>query len=184
MSEARLEALQRLLQAKPRTHAFVSTVTVALFKVTQEGLRGVAEVLVQNGAMFDSPELHYQGCWFYFEVLSEAVSRSVQGCCEDEARPLVDKANALLDLPIVNPPLLRFTLSPGPSQEDETGAESPHQRQTWIVDTVLASLESLCRAAVRRSLLPWPLEPKIQALPIPPLIQDLLMPLNRDGTRA
>ncbi|KAK7933778.1 hypothetical protein WMY93_004674 [Mugilogobius chulae] len=140
-------------------------------------------------------------CCCYFSVLREALCRSVQHCSEAEVHALLDKANALLDLPIVDPAPLRFTV--GKSLEREPGGSAvmlfiftyvsrrlfllftqgavrEDQGAVWAVDAAPAPLQSLCCSYIRRRLLPWPLEPKIQTLPLPQLVKEMLMPLPLD----
>ncbi|KAK7889435.1 hypothetical protein WMY93_024995 [Mugilogobius chulae] len=129
-------------------------------------------------------------CCCYFSVLREALCRSVQHCSEAEVHALLDKANALLDLPIVDPAPLRFTVGKSlerepedmrinkviqPSKSCERGPGA-----VWAVDAAPAPLQSLCCSYIRRRLLPWPLEPKIQTLPLPQLVKEMLMPLPLD----
>uniref|UniRef100_A0A8C6TQK6 Uncharacterized protein n=1 Tax=Neogobius melanostomus TaxID=47308 RepID=A0A8C6TQK6_9GOBI len=80
----------------------------------------------------DTLEPDHDECWSRLDVLREALTDALRGRSEAEARALVDKANVLLDLPIVHPSPLRFTLRP---VRRPTGAGSGHRGAEWAVDT-------------------------------------------------
>lgn len=138
-----------------------------------------------NALLLDSgvPFVPDHPCWSRYEVLFDSLCISLYQCSEAEAQDFVNKAQALVDLAKVNFPSRRLTssLEPPDSLVDSNPRARTlrdfHQRVA-AGDNSPAPLQSLCRGVIRRRLMPWPLEQKVQELPLPALLKDFLLPLK------
>lgn len=115
----------------------------------------LAGLLLEHGVPFCPGHT----CWSRCDVLMEAIT--INNDIKARLNDVLKKANFVMDLATVHPPVFRFTF------EGE------------VLSAVPAPLQSLCMATVRNLLLPWPLDDKVQALPISQILKDILLPLKK-----
>ncbi|XP_064210420.1 ankyrin repeat and SOCS box protein 6 isoform X1 [Anguilla rostrata] len=149
----------------------------------------LAVLLLQSEAAFRCP-CPGAPCWtgqgLIFSRL-EAVLRENPGSAEEvapaaaaAAGEVFAQAEFLLDLAQVTSPTLPLTCGlglPVASELDRHGrAVLEFRRRVWSRECGPPPLRSLCRAFIRRSLQPWPLDGKVKALPLPHRLKEFLLP--------
>lgn len=141
----------------------------------------LAALLIQSGARLVC-SCHGDSCWsgcgLLFQRLQTALQQSAD---QSHASELLEQAEALLDLARVDFPALQLP----PRLELPQTTQDPHPYAQALVDlhkrvvTREASpptLRCLCRAFIRSSLQPWPLDDRVKALPLPDRLKDFLLP--------
>ncbi|XP_077457914.1 ankyrin repeat and SOCS box protein 6 [Stigmatopora argus] len=139
----------------------------------------LAVLIIQSGAALDL--LHGDSCWpastIIFQRLQSALRRRPD---PDYAPELLRQAEFLLDLARVNYPAERSGLEPPTFAQEPPHpyAQELQELYSRVVehDTSPPALRCLCRAFIRRQLQPWPLEEKIDALPLPNRLKGFLLP--------
>lgn len=140
----------------------------------------LAVLLLQSGASF---RCSCQGapCWtgqgLVFGRLAAALRENPEPAAASEA---FARAESLLELAQVTSPSLPLTcrmdlpavLEQGPHAQ----ALLDFRRRVWDWESGPPPLRSLCRAFIRRSLQPWPLDSKVKALPLPDRLKEYLLP--------
>ncbi|XP_059514263.1 ankyrin repeat and SOCS box protein 6 isoform X2 [Myotis daubentonii] len=123
--------------------------------------------LLESGAAYNC-SLHGASCWSGFHVVFDRLC-SHPGCAEDESHgDLLRKAETVLDLMVTNSPKLQlpenFDIHPVGSLAEKIRALHSSLRQ---LESYPPPLKHLCRVHIRRYLQPWPVDAKVQALPLP-----------------
>ncbi|XP_056143879.1 ankyrin repeat and SOCS box protein 6 isoform X2 [Lampris incognitus] len=124
----------------------------------------LAVLLLQSGAAFVC-SYHGASCWSGYRLLFHRLRTALQQCTDgSHALELVEQAELLVDLAKVN-----FTTLPLPSRlELPHPGEEPHAQMLLDLHSRVVEQEAgppalrfLCRAFIRSTLQPWPLEDKV-----------------------
>lgn len=123
--------------------------------------------LLESGAAYNC-SLHGASCWSGFHVVFDRLC-SHPGCAEDESHvDLLRKAETVLDLMVTNSRKLQlpenFDIHPVGSLAEKIRALHSSLRQ---LESYPPPLKHLCRVYIRLYLQPWPVDAKVQALPLP-----------------
>ncbi|KAG5281362.1 hypothetical protein AALO_G00071280 [Alosa alosa] len=147
----------------------------------------LALLLLQRGVALQCP-LHGATCWSGRQLLLgrlEAALRESTGAAGTadllaQAEALLELAQACCPLPApLEPPHTHTTTPPG---RPETHPQAPHaavlELRAWLreQESRPPPLRLLCRRLLRHCLLPGPLGPKVQQLPLPDRLKDFLLP--------
>ncbi|XP_053276691.1 ankyrin repeat and SOCS box protein 6 [Pleuronectes platessa] len=139
----------------------------------------LAVLLMQRGAALKCT-YHGDSCWSGESLLFGRLQEALQQCSDQShASELVEQAEVLLDLARVNVPMLPFSSElPAPGQDPHPYAPAlvDLQRRVAEHDTSPPALRCLCRAFIRTHLQPWPLEDRVNALPLPDRMKDFILP--------
>ncbi|XP_051923991.1 ankyrin repeat and SOCS box protein 6 [Hippocampus zosterae] len=140
----------------------------------------LAVLIIQSGASLFSADS--DSCWQAPTIIFQRLQLALRHCSDPNyASELLEQAELLLDLARVNYP----RLSPHPILEVLTFGQDPHPcapalqdlySQVVMQDMCPAALKCICRAFIRSHLQPWPLEERINALPLPGRLKGFLLP--------
>lgn len=141
----------------------------------------LAVLLIQSRARWVC-SYHGDSCWSGYSLLFQRLQTALQQSADQSHAPeLLEQAEALLDLARVDFPTLQLPPGPGLPQT----SQDPHPYAKALGDLherVVAyeasppALRCLCRAFIRSSLQPWPLDDRVKALPLPDRLKDFLLP--------
>ncbi|XP_061117339.1 ankyrin repeat and SOCS box protein 6 [Conger conger] len=139
----------------------------------------LAVLLLQSGASFRC-SCRGAPCWTGPGLVFGRLAAALQENPDPEvAGETFARAELLLDLAQVTTPTLPVTCRLDPpvvSEQDRHGqAVLDFRHRVWD-RTGPPALRCLCRASIRQSLQPWPLESKVQALPLPDRLKEYLVP--------
>lgn len=123
--------------------------------------------LLESGAAYNC-SVHGPGCWSGFHTIFERLC-SHPDCPEDNSHTdLLRKAETVLDLMVTNSRKLQlpenFDVHPEGSLAGKIQALHGSLRQ---LESYPPPLKHLCRVHIRLHLQPWPVDAKVQALPLP-----------------
>nr|XP_057926764.1 ankyrin repeat and SOCS box protein 6 [Doryrhamphus excisus] len=141
----------------------------------------LAVLIIQSGASLVCA-YHSDSCWSASSIIFQRL-HSALGQCSDpnHASELLEQAEVLLDLMRVNKP----TLSRHYRLKHTVLGQDPHPyvqdveqlyNRVVKVDACPPALKCLCRAFLRNHSQPWPLEKRINDLPLPDRLKDFLLP--------
>ncbi|KAG9354602.1 hypothetical protein JZ751_001315 [Albula glossodonta] len=139
----------------------------------------LAVLLLQSGAAF---LCSCQGapCWTGPGLISCRLRAALRETRDPvEVREVLAKAEFLLELAQVSYPALSMAsrLDLSVSEEDPHGqAVLDFHRRVKEQEARPPHLRCLCRAFIRQSLQPWPLDSKVKALPLPDRMKEYLLP--------
>lgn len=141
----------------------------------------LAVLLIQSRACLVC-SCHGDSCWSGYGLLFQRLQTALQQCSDQShASELLEQAEVLLDLAKVDFPTLHLP----PRLELPVPGQDPHPYAQALVDLhnrVVArevsppALRCLSRAFIRSHLQPWPLEDRVNALPLPDRLKDFLLP--------
>ncbi|XP_077379089.1 ankyrin repeat and SOCS box protein 6 isoform X1 [Festucalex cinctus] len=140
----------------------------------------LAVLVIQSGASLFCA--HSDSCWQASTIILQRLQTALrQRSDPNEASELLEQAELLLDLARVNYPTVRLYSRLGPlplGQDLHPYAQALQDLYGRVVmrDTSPAALKCLCRAFIRGHLKPWPLEERIDALPLPNRLKGFLLP--------
>ncbi|XP_037115291.1 ankyrin repeat and SOCS box protein 6 [Syngnathus acus] len=140
----------------------------------------LAVLIVQSGASLFCA--HSDSCWNASTIIFQRLQTALRQCSDPNyASELLEQAEILLDLVKVNYPTVSLHSRLGPltlGQGPHPYAQELQNLHSRVVmhDTSPAALKCLCRALIRGHLQPWPLEEKINALPLPDRLKGFLLP--------
>ncbi|XP_020488583.1 ankyrin repeat and SOCS box protein 6 [Labrus bergylta] len=143
----------------------------------------LAVLLIQSGASLVC-SYHGDSCWSGYSLLLQRLHTSLQQCSDQsQASELLEQAEVLLDLAMVDVPLLQLSPQlelPAPGQDPHPYAQALVDLHNRAVqrDANPPALRCLCRAFIRSHLQPWPLEDRVKLLPLPDRMKDFLLPEN------
>ncbi|KAJ8379616.1 hypothetical protein SKAU_G00003940 [Synaphobranchus kaupii] len=140
----------------------------------------LAALLLQSGAAFRC-SCRGAPCWtgqgLIFGRLAAALRENPDPEAAGEA---FAGAEFLLELAQATSPTLPLTSGldlPAVTEQDRHGrALLDFRRRVWDRESGPPPLHSLCRAFIRQSLQPWPLDSKVKALPLPDRMKEYLLP--------
>uniref|UniRef100_A0A3Q2Y2J8 Ankyrin repeat and SOCS box containing 6 n=1 Tax=Hippocampus comes TaxID=109280 RepID=A0A3Q2Y2J8_HIPCM len=140
----------------------------------------LAVLIIQSGASLFSADS--DSCWQAPTIIFKRLQSALRHCSDPNyASELLEQAELLLDLARVNYP----RVSPHPILGALTFGQDPHPcapalqdlySQVVMQDMCPAALKCICRAFIRSHLQPWPLEERINALPLPDRLKGFLLP--------
>ncbi|XP_006640653.2 ankyrin repeat and SOCS box protein 6 [Lepisosteus oculatus] len=145
----------------------------------------LAVLLLQSGAAFHCSR-HGATCWTGYCPTFNRLCEALRQSDRDAASTLLAKAEYLLELATASSPAP--ALPPGfdvcvssyvPRAEEVLGL----YRRLRERRAAPAALQQLCRARIRCLLQPWPLERKVQALPLPDRLKEYLLPERKYAPR-
>ncbi|XP_060613490.2 ankyrin repeat and SOCS box protein 6 [Anolis sagrei] len=139
--------------------------------------------LLESGAAAHC-SLHGPSCWSGFGVLFQQLAEAHldEGDEEGFSSDLFRKAQAVLELMVASAPAVRL---PESFDADFGGGRFRGERLRVLVSRLQQlqrsppPLKHLCRVSIRRRLRPWPLDIKIQVLPLPARLKRYLL-LDQD----
>ncbi|KAJ8285720.1 hypothetical protein GJAV_G00030150 [Gymnothorax javanicus] len=140
----------------------------------------LAVLLLQSGAAFRCSCLGAP-CWtgpgLIFSRLEAAL---LENPAPSAAAERFSMAEFLLDLAQVTSPTLPLTCRvdlPAVSEQDHPRrVVLDFMRRVWDRESYVPPLRSLCRAFIRQSLQPWPLDSRVKTLPLPDRLKEYLLP--------
>ncbi|KAM9858954.1 ankyrin repeat and SOCS box protein 6 [Aulostomus maculatus] len=141
----------------------------------------LAVLIIQSGATLFCT-YHGDSCWTVDSLIFQRLETTLQQCTDQsQASELLEQAEVLLDFARVNTP----TLNMPPKLNLPASGQDPHPYAQALLDLYNREVEcdasppplrDLCRAFIRSHLRPWPLEDRVQALPLPNKLKDFLLP--------
>ncbi|XP_062400159.1 ankyrin repeat and SOCS box protein 6-like [Sardina pilchardus] len=142
----------------------------------------LALLLLQKGVALQC-SLHGATCWSWRQLLLGRLEAALQeSASAEETTDLLPRAETLLELAEVCCPSHTHT-SASPLQSPHTRPQAPPHAAVLELRARLLEQETrppplrlLCRRLVRHILLPGPLGPKVQQLPLPDRLKDFLLP--------
>ncbi|XP_030634215.1 ankyrin repeat and SOCS box protein 6 isoform X2 [Chanos chanos] len=143
----------------------------------------LAALLLQRGASFFC-SCHGAACWTGHRLIFRRLAATLSGNLDaGETADLLAKAEALLELALLCcpvlpplPPCLELPVSDqGPGAQALLELHSRLREQ----ETRPLPLRCLCRGFIRRCLQPWPLQDKVNSLPLPDRLKEYLIPENK-----
>ncbi|KAJ7994160.1 hypothetical protein DPEC_G00263030 [Dallia pectoralis] len=137
----------------------------------------LAVLLLQSGASCHCSH-HGVKCWTGYGMVLQRLQAALLDCSDArQEAELLEQAEVLLDLAQVSNSSLAvpFDLHM-PNQPPYTQVlQELHQRMVEQ-ETSPRSLRGLCRAFIRAHLKPWPLDERVNALPLPDRLKEYLLP--------
>ncbi|XP_061672652.1 ankyrin repeat and SOCS box protein 6 [Syngnathoides biaculeatus] len=140
----------------------------------------LAVLVIQSGASLACA--HSDSCWRASGIIFQRLQTALRQCSDPgHASELLEQAEVLLDLARVNHPAVRLRSR----LEPLAFGQDPHPHAQDIKDLYSRAvkheasppaLRCLCRAFIRSHLQPWPLEVRIDALPLPDRLKGFLLP--------
>ncbi|XP_034025652.1 ankyrin repeat and SOCS box protein 6 [Thalassophryne amazonica] len=139
----------------------------------------LAVLLLQSRACFGSPS-HVHCCQAGYKILFHGLQKALQQCSDQSgATELLEQAEVLLDFVRVNVPTLHLPPQLDlPVQDSHPYAQSLLDLHRRVLEHKASppALRCLCRAFIRSRLQRWPLDDKVQALPLPDTLKHFLLP--------
>lgn len=121
-------------------------------------------------------------CWSAYSIIIQRLQAALQSCSDEaHAAELLEKAEELIDLVRVNTPTLHLSLrlEPPPPAHPYTRAMLDLHNRVLEREASPPALACLCRAFIRRHLGPWPLDERVNALPLPDRMKEYLLPEHK-----
>ncbi|XP_054630664.1 ankyrin repeat and SOCS box protein 6 [Dunckerocampus dactyliophorus] len=141
----------------------------------------LAVLIIQSGASLVCA-YHGDSCWSASSLIFQRLHSSLGQCSDpNHASELLEQAEVLLDLMRVNKPTLRLHCRLGHTilgQDPHLYVQAVEELYSRVVkhDACPPALKCLCRAFLRNHSQPWPLEKRINDLPLPDRLKDFLLP--------
>ncbi|XP_066500141.1 ankyrin repeat and SOCS box protein 6 isoform X2 [Hoplias malabaricus] len=137
----------------------------------------LAALLLQRGASFFCSR-HGTSCWIGHNLIFARLKKALLGTLDTaEVADLLAKAEGILELAqLCSPNFPLFSTHSVQEQDPILQPLQELQNRLREQESRPLSLRCLCRAFIRHSLQPWPLEHKIKALPLPERLKNYLMP--------
>ncbi|XP_061624742.1 ankyrin repeat and SOCS box protein 6 [Phyllopteryx taeniolatus] len=140
----------------------------------------LAVLVIQSGASLACA--HSDSCWRASAIIFQRLQTALRQCSDPNyASELLERAELLLDLARVNHPTVKLRSRPQPltfGQDPHPYSQALQDLYSRVVkhDASPPALRCLCRAFIRSHLRPWPLEERIDALPLPDRLKGFLLP--------
>lgn len=138
----------------------------------------LAVLLIQSGASLACSN-NNEPCWSAYGIIIQRLQAALQSCSDQShAAELLEQAEELIDLVRVNTPTLHLSLRlelPQPARPYTRAMLDLHNR-VLEREASPPALACLCRAFIRRHLGPWPLDERVNALPLPDRMKGYLLP--------